>query len=151
MNSISRRVAGAAAAAAVSFGTIALSAGSANAQPITQEGLINVAADDVNVQIPIAAAANICGVAVAVLATADDLGDVECTASGVAVAENDGSQGGPVQQRGLVNVALTDVNVQVPVTVAANVCGVAVGVLAQAETLGDVTCETEGVSLADVI
>jgi hypothetical protein len=116
---------------------------------ITQDGLVNVAADDVNVQIPIAAAANICGVAVAVLATAEDLGDVECTTEGVALASNEGGNGGPVNQRGLVNVALTDVNVQVPVTVAANVCGVAVGVLAQAENLGDVECTAEGVSLAE--
>lgn len=122
----------------------------AAAAPITQDGLVNVAADNVNVQIPIAAAANICGVAVNVLATATNLGDVDCTTEGVAVAENDqGGNGGPVRQRGLVNVALTDVNVQVPVTVAANVCGVAVGVLAQTNNFGDITCTAEGVSLAN--
>jgi hypothetical protein len=139
------------AIAALSLAGFTLSAGSVSARPITQDGLVNVAADDVNVQIPIAAAANICGVGVAVLATATDLGDVECTAEGVALAENDGGNGGPVNQRGLVNVALTDIDVQVPVNVAANVCGVAVGVLAQAETLGDVTCDTEGVSLAEIL
>jgi hypothetical protein len=151
MNAISRRFAGATAAAALTLGGIGLSAGSASAAPINQEGLVNVGVDTVNVQIPIAAAANICGVGVAVLATATDLGAVECTSDGVALANNDGSSGGPVNQQGLVNVALTDISVQVPVTVAANVCGVAVGVLAQAESLGDVTCDTEGVSLADVI
>jgi hypothetical protein len=133
------------AAAAMSLGA---GGGLASAQ-ITQDGLVNVAADDVNVQIPIALAANICGVGVAVLATAEDLGDVECTTEGVALAENEGGNGGPVNQQGLVNVALTDVNVQVPVVVAANVCGVAVGVLAQAENLGDVECTAEGVSLAE--
>jgi hypothetical protein len=132
------------AAAAMSLG---VGGGLANAQ-ITQDGLVNVAADDVNVQIPIAAAANICGVGVAVLATATDLGDVECTTEGVSLAQNEGGNGGPVTQRGLVNVALTDVNVQVPVTVAASVCGVAVGVLAQAENLGDVVCDAEGGSIA---
>jgi hypothetical protein len=122
--------------------------GFASAQ-ITQDGLVNVAADGVNVQIPISAAANICGVGVAVLATATDLGDVECTTEGVALAENDNrNRGGNTRQNGLVNVALTDINAQVPVTVAASVCGVAVGVLAQAEDLGDVTCTAEGVSLA---
>jgi hypothetical protein len=151
MNTISKTIAGAAATVAMSVGGVALSAGSASAAPINQEGLVNVGVDTVNVQIPIAAAANICGVGVAVLAAASDLGDVECTADGVALANNDGSSGGPVNQRGLVNVALTDVSVQVPVTVAANVCGVAVGVLAQAESLGDVTCDTEGVSLADLV
>lgn len=133
------------AVTAMSFGAVG---GLANAQ-ITQDGLVNVAADDVNVQIPISAAANICGVGVAVLATAENLGDVECTAEGVALAENDNPNGGGnTRQQGLVNVALTDINVQVPVTVAANVCGVAVGVLAQATDLGDVDCTTDGVSLA---
>lgn len=152
MITISRKFAGATAAVAMSLGGVALSAGSAGAAPINQDGLVNVGVDTVNVQIPIAAAANICGVGVAVLATATDLGEVDCTADGVALANNDGSSGGgPVNQRGLVNVALTDVSIQVPVTVAANVCGVAVGVLAQAESLGDVTCDTAGMSLADVV
>ena len=131
--------------------SLAIASAPALAQPITQEGLVNVAADDVNVQIPIAAAANVCGVAVNVLATAPSLGDVDCTADGVAVAENDGGDGGPVTQNGLVNVSLTDVNVQVPVNVAANVCGVSVGVLAQAPALGDVVCDAEGVSLAELL
>lgn len=151
MNSISSRIAGVTAAAAISLSAVGLSAGSVDAAPISQNGLVNVAASDVNVQIPIAAAANICGVGVAVLATATNLGDVDCTADGVALANNNGSSGGPVNQRGLVNVALTDVNVQVPVTVAANVCGVAVGVLAQASNLGDVACNTAGVSLAELV
>jgi hypothetical protein len=136
------------AGSAVAAMSLGVGGGFASAQ-ITQDGLVNVAADGVNVQIPIAAAANICGVGVAVLATAEDLGDVECTAEGVALAENENqNRGGNTRQQGLVNVALTDINVQVPVTVAANVCGVAVGVLAQAENLGDVECRTDGVSLA---
>lgn len=139
-----------AACAACAAASLTFTAGPASAAPITQDGLVNVAADDVNVQIPIAAAANICGVAVNVLAAAANFGDVDCTAEGVALANNDGGSGGPVNQRGLVNVALTDVNVQVPVTVAANVCGVAVGVLAQAANLGDVDCTTDGVALAQV-
>ena len=151
MKSISNKIAGLSAAAAISLAGIGMTAGSATAAPITQDGLVNVAADDVNVQIPISAAANICGVGVNVLATAANLGDVDCTADGVALANNDNGGSGPTRQRGLVNVALTDVNVQVPVTVAANVCGVAVGVLAQAANLGDVTCDTSGVSLAEVI
>jgi hypothetical protein len=150
MKSISNRIAGVSAAAAISLAGVGMTAGSAGAA-ITQDGLVNVAADNVNVQIPIAAAANICGVAVNVLATAANFGDIDCTADGVAVASNDnGGESGPIRQRGLVNVALTDVNVQVPVTVAANVCGVAVGVLAQAANLGDVTCDASGVSLAEV-
>ena len=143
------RIAGT-AIAALSLAGFTLSAGSVSAGPITQDGLVNVAATDVEVQIPISAAANVCGVAVAVLATAEDLGDVSCKSDSIALAENDGGNGGPVNQRGLVNVALSDISVQVPVNVAANVCGVAVGVLAQADTLGDVDCTTDGVSLANL-
>ncbi len=51
-------------------------------------------------------------------------------------------------QAGLINRGLTDVTMQVPVVVAASVCGVVVGVLAQAENVGDVVCATEGVALA---
>lgn len=136
--------------ATVSLAAIGLSVGPVGAAPIDQEGLVNVGITGVNVQVPISAAANICGVGVAVLATAANLGDVDCTAEGVAVANSDGSQGGPVRQRGLVNVALTDTTVQVPVAIAANVCGVGIGVLSQVASFGDVDCRTEGVSLADV-
>jgi hypothetical protein len=137
------------AGSAIAAMSLGVGGGLASAQ-ITQDGLVNVAADGVNVQIPISAAANVCGVGVAVLATAENLGDVDCTTEGVALAENDNrNRSGNTRQQGLVNVALTDVNVQVPVTVAANVCGVAVGVLAQAEDLGDVECTAEGVSLAE--
>jgi hypothetical protein len=137
----------------VSGAGVALSLGlmAAPAQAIMQDGLVNVAADDVNVQVPISVAATLCGVGVNVLATATNTGDIDCTTEGVAIAErgsSDGS-GGPVRQRGLVNVALTDVNIQVPVVVAASVCGVAVGVLADATNVGDVVCETEGVALAE--
>ena len=130
---------------------VAVAAGmSANpADAIVQDGLINVAADDVNVQVPISVAATLCGVGVNVLASATNIGDVECTTEGVAIASRGTSDdGGPIRQRGLVNVALTDVNIQVPVVVAASVCGVTVGVLARAENVGDVVCETEGIALA---
>jgi len=135
---------------AVAAFSVAAMATSAGAQPITQSGLVNVAADNTTVQIPISAAANVCGVAVNVLATATNLSDVDCTATGVAVADNEPSgPGGPVTQNGLVNVALTDTTVQVTVNVAANVCGVAVGVLAQATNLSGVDCTADGVSLAE--
>jgi hypothetical protein len=112
----------------------------AGAQP-RQEGLVNVFADDVTVLIPIAVAANVCGVAVNVLATAANTGDVDCTAEGVAIAEDDGRDGRAPNQRGLVNVALVDVFVAVPVSVAANICGVTVNVLAESLNQGSVDCE----------
>lgn len=53
-----------------------------------------------------------------------------------ALAQNNG------QQRGLVNLSLGDVTVQVPVAVAANICDVSVNVVAQnTEPGGDTTCE----------
>jgi hypothetical protein len=107
-----------------------------------QQGLVNVAATDTTVQVPIGVAANVCGVAVNVLSRAANLGDVDCTADGVALAENDSDNGNNrTRQNGLINVALTDTTVQVPVAVAANVCGVAVNVLAAAGNFGDVSCD----------
>jgi hypothetical protein len=136
-------------AAALAFSAAVGFAPAANAQ-IIQDGLVNVAVENTTVQIPIAIAANVCGVAVQVLAQAEDLGDVTCTAEGVSLAENEEGDSGPVQQQGLVNVALVNTEVQVPVTVAANICGVAVQVLATAEEVGDVQCTTDGVSIAEI-
>jgi hypothetical protein len=118
------------------------SASAAGAQPARQEGLVNVYAEDVTVQIPIGIAANVCGVAVNLLVSDLQQGTVDCETEGVAIAQSNGNgQGGPVQQSGLVNVALVDVTVQVPVAVAANICGVAVNVLAQNVEQGSVDCE----------
>jgi hypothetical protein len=117
------------------------SASAAGAQPARQEGLVNVYAEDVTVQIPIGIAANVCGVAVNVLVSDLQQGTVDCEAEGVAIAQSNGNGQGGVQQSGLVNVALVDVTVQVPVAVAANICGVAVNVLAQNVEQGSVDCE----------
>ena len=121
------------------------------ADAIVQDGLINVAADNVNVQVPITVAASLCGVGVNVLATATNMGSIDCETDGVTIASrgNQDDNGGPVRQRGLVNVALTDVNVQVPVVVAASVCGVGVNVLSNVTNVGEIDCETTGVSLAE--
>jgi hypothetical protein len=126
-----------------------LMSGTPASAQITQEGLINVAIDDATVQVPIAVAANICGVAVNVLAQDLRDGDATCDALGTSVARNRGGNGGgPVNQQGLVNVAVTDLVIQVPVGIAANVCGVAVNVLVQDTRTGDVICEAEGVARA---
>ena len=52
-------------------------------------------------------------------------------------------------QRGLVNVNITDVTVQIPVSVAANVCDVTVAVLV--DTLSEVptNCQAGSIALAD--
>jgi hypothetical protein len=127
---------GVALTATLMFGTI----GGLSAQP-RQEGLVNVFADDVNVQIPIAIAANICGVAVNLLVQDVQQGPVVCETEGVSIAQNEGGNGQAPRQSGLVNVALVDVNVQVPVSVAANICGVAINVLATNIDQGSVDCE----------
>lgn len=61
---LSRKLVGVVAATTMAVGG---SAGVAQAAP-PQNGLVNVAIEDVNVQIPIGVAANVCGVTVAVLA-----------------------------------------------------------------------------------
>jgi hypothetical protein len=96
-----------------------------------QNGLVNVAVEDVIVQVPVAVAANICDVNVAVLAAvADDAAACEATSTSTATA-GPNSNGPPTRQEGLVNVLLDDIVVQLPIAVAANVCDVNVAVLAE--------------------
>ena len=63
-------------------------------------------------------------------------GDAEAT-------RNDGGAD-HTRQRGLVNIAVTDLNVQVPVGVAANICGVSANVISSAALTGPVDCEALG-------
>jgi hypothetical protein len=114
---------------------------SAAAQP-RQEGLVNVNVSDNVVQVPIGIAANICGVGVGVLVSEIDTGPVTCTTTAVSDAVSvDSGGGGDARQRGLVNVNVEDNTLQVPLTVAANVCGVGVGILAQDIDTGPVECD----------
>jgi hypothetical protein len=114
------------AVAAIAAGVVAAPASAQN----TQEGLVNVAVEDVVVQVPVAVAANICDVNVAVLAeVADDAAACEATADSTAT-RGPNSNGPPTKQSGLVNVLLDDVLVQVPIALAANVCDVNVAVRA---------------------
>jgi hypothetical protein len=64
---IRRTAAALTTAAALSMTGVAM-ATPAQAQPIFSGGLVNVNIEDVNVQIPIGVAANVCGVTVAVIA-----------------------------------------------------------------------------------
>jgi hypothetical protein len=121
--------------------------------PDLQEGLVNVNVSDVIVQLPISVAANVCEVAVNVLAEQIRDGDAAvCDAqaeSGATVPWNDSNQRG--QQRGLVNVNVSDIVVQAPISVAANVCEVAVNVLARQDRSGDAAvCTAQGYSDAVV-
>ncbi len=134
------RLAGVAAVAAMSVGVIAAPA---QAQ---QSGLVNVDVSDNLVQVPIAVAANVCALQVGVLAENLRQGPVDCTALGEATATRSGggNGGGGTQQEGLVNLAITDNTVLVPVGLAANICGVQAGVLAQGLRQGDASCDAEG-------
>jgi len=60
---------------------------------------------------------------------------------------NGDAQAAP-RQEGLVNVALVDTTVQVPIAIAANICDVDVNVLADQIDAGDLTCDTEAGSAA---
>jgi hypothetical protein len=114
-----------------------------------QSGLVNVAVANNTVQIPIGVAANVCGVAVNVLSTATLTNPVNCTAiSGATATSTSNGGGGGGNQQGLVNLSITNNTIQVPVGVAANVCGVAANVLAQGVATGTATCNALGNSTA---
>lgn len=124
--------------------TAAVCASTASAQH--QSGLVNVAVVDNTVQIPIGVAANVCGVAVNVLSTATLTSPVDCTAisGATATSTGNGGGGGGGNQQGLVNLYVANNTIQIPVGVAANVCGVAANVLAQGVATGSATCNALG-------
>lgn len=122
----------------------ALGAGSTAAAQ-HQSGLVNVAVVDNTVQIPIGIAANVCGVAVNVLSSATMTAPVDCTAVAGAEARSTGGGGGSGgSQQGLVNLYVADNVIQVPVGIAANICGVAANVLASNASTGTAECDALG-------
>ena len=140
-----------AALAAVGMLAIGLvAAPSASAQ--TQSGLINANISNNTVQVPIAVAANICDVDVNVLVqNLTQTGQTNCTADadGIATAAGGGGGGGGANQQGLVNIDISNNTVQIPISVAANVCGVSVDVLAQDLSDGSATCGANSFSRAN--
>jgi hypothetical protein len=130
-------------ASALGVSALSLGAGLAPVQAApVQEGLVNVYVEDTNVQIPIAVAANVCNVSVNVLATFAGPTPTDCEALAQAEAENkQGPRNRPVKQEGLINIALVDTNVQVPVAAAANLCGISVNILAETLGTGGTTCD----------
>jgi hypothetical protein len=122
-----RRIVIALAASAALF--IGFATAPAQAQP-RQEGLVNVNVSDTTIQVPVAAAVNICDLNVAALAEViDEAGACDAVAN----ADAEDRRRGPshVHQDGLVNVNVSGNTIQVPVAVAANICDVNVAVLAQ--------------------
>lgn len=129
----------------VSLAAVCLFAFSAQAQ---QSGLVNVNITDVTIQIPIGVAANICGVAVNVLTSALAQGPTSCQSGTIALANDQGGGSPPPHQNGLINVNIQNVDVQAPIAVAANVCGVSVNVLVHLLGQGPVDCTAFGRSAA---
>src|SRR5688572_27072809 len=112
------------AAAALALSMVA---GPALAQQ--QEGLVNVNVEGVNVQVPVAVAAQLCpNVSANVIAEAVGTQRAVCeidqeTAAQHNIGVGQGGQGGNAgQQSGLVNVNVESANVQVPVGIAAQIC-----------------------------
>ena len=121
---------------------------SASAQ-VDQDGLVNVAVTDTQIAVPVSVAANVCDVGVAVLAQQVGAGPTSCDAVASSEASHQGGNGGGnVAQDGLVNIALVDTQVAVPVALAANLCDINVGVLARQLRLGETTCNASADSLA---
>jgi hypothetical protein len=115
-----------------------------------QNGLVNLHLDDITVQVPIAVAANVCDVNVAVLVNdlRDDAATCDADAEAIAISPADGGGGGAGPQEGLVNVIIEDVTVQVPVAVAANICDVNVAVLVGLVNDDAASCEADARAVA---
>jgi len=126
--------------------TAAAMAGPASAAP-RQEGLVNVNISDVTVQVPVGVAANLCDVNAAVLATVVDQ-PAECDATAESIATRGPGNGGSPRQEGLVNVNISDVTAQVPISVAANLCDINVAVLAELVELGEAECTATAETIA---
>lgn len=125
----------------------------APASAAQQRGLVNINLEDNVVQVPVAIAANVCNVDVAVLVgLLADTGSAVCNAeafSGATVTPRE--QGGNTRQNGLINVNLENNTVQIPIAAAANICDVTVAVLVGAilqdgATMCDARAGAEGIA-----
>ncbi len=113
-----------------------------------QDGLVNVNVSGVDVLVPVALAANLCDINVGVLSRLEREGGAMCTATAESMATRGSGQGGRTTQDGLVNVNLTDIQVLVPIAVAANICDLNIGVLSRLEREGGATCTATAESIA---
>jgi hypothetical protein len=132
----------------------AMAAAPASAQIVQGPALVNVAISDVTVQVPISVAANLCDINAAVLVgDFRDDGDAECEATAESIATpgpgNGGNGDAIVQGPGLVNVAISDLLVQVPISVAANLCDINAAILVgDFVDDGDADCTATAESIA---
>src|SRR4051794_41209559 len=93
-------------AAALTMSALALgvSAGPASAQ---QSGLVNVDLSNNTLQVPVAVAADVCGVQANVIASGNFGGNALCSSASRSTATGGGGGGGRAQQPGVVHVFLT--------------------------------------------
>ena len=111
--------------------------------------LVNVQISDVEVLIPVSVAANLCDINVNVLADQVHSGDTDCEATAESIASpGTGTGGGNRAGNSLVNVQISDVDVFVPVGIAANLCDVNANVLAEQLHTGEATCTATAESIA---
>ncbi|MGH3104207.1 MAG: hypothetical protein ACRDN6_08960 [Gaiellaceae bacterium] len=123
--------------------TAGVAASGASAQHEAGNSLVNVQVGDITILVPIAVAANLCDINVNVLAQQLETGDTSCDADAESIASpgtGDGGGAGHTAGDSLVNVQIGDITAQLPIAVAANVCDVAVNVLARQLQLGPVSC-----------
>jgi hypothetical protein len=105
------------------------------------DSLVNVQVSDTTIAVPIALAANLCDIDVNVLAQQADVGGTTCTATAESIATPGGGGGGNKAGDSLVNVQIDDLNVLLPIGIAANICDVNANVLAAQLDLGPTTCD----------
>ena len=127
--------------AAVTISALAFGVSTAPASAAQQSGLVNVDLSNNTVQVPVAVSANICGVQANVIAAGNFGGNAVCTSASRSTATGGGGGGGgSTDQQGLINVAITGNTVQVPIGVAANICGVQANVIASNSFGGNAVC-----------
>ena len=136
-------------ACAMVAGVLSLGVGASSAAAqVDQEGLANVNVSGVTIQVPIGVAANLCDVTVNALTgpTIDSPAECDATTQSIATSGQNGRE--RVEQDGLVNVNVSNVLVQLPISVAANICDLNVNVLAAQLDIGETACTATAESTA---
>jgi hypothetical protein len=121
------------------------------AQNQAGDSLVNVQVSDLTVLVPISLAANLCDINVNILAQQERNGGAACTADAESIASpgsNGGGGGGNQAGDSLVNVQLSNIDVFVPIGVAANLCDINANVLAEQVRDGGAQCDATAESIA---
>jgi hypothetical protein len=114
----------------------------ASAQNQAGDSLVNVQLSGIDVLVPIGVAANLCDINANVLAAQERDDGAECTANAESVATPGQNGGGSGNTAGdsLVNVQISDVEVLVPIALAANICDVNINALAAQDRQRGASC-----------